>query len=149
VAAGLAAIPFASGDGIQNQEYFTIAGSNADNSYATVAAVNADALPSAGQFVKTYRATVHAPFGAYAANAYAATQALINAIAEASSDDKGAIPTRAEVLAKLRATKDLNTVIGRFSLDENGDTSEHIISIYRAQNGKWNFIYQRDFASRQ
>jgi branched-chain amino acid transport system substrate-binding protein len=149
VAAGLAGVPFASGDGIQNQEYFSIAGANADNSYATVAAVNADALPSAGQFVKSYRATVRAPLGAYAANAYAATQALINAIAEASADDKGAIPSRAEVLAKLRATKDLNTVIGRFSFDENGDTSEHIISIYRAQNSKWNFIYQRDFANRQ
>jgi branched-chain amino acid transport system substrate-binding protein len=148
VLAGLGAVPFASGDGIQNQEYFTLAGANADNSYATVAAVNADALPSAGQFVKAYRATVRAPFGAYAANAYAATQALINAIAEASSDDKGAIPSRGEVLAKLRATKDLNTVIGRFSFDQNGDTTEHIISIYRAQGGKWNFIYQRDFANR-
>jgi branched-chain amino acid transport system substrate-binding protein len=149
VSAGLAGVPFASGDGIQNQEYFTIAGANADNSYATVAAVNADALPSAGQFVKIYRATVRAPFGAYAANAYAATQALINAIGEASSDDKGAIPTRAEVLAKLRATKDLDTVIGRVSFDENGDTTEHIISIYRAQGGRWNFIYQRDFANLQ
>jgi branched-chain amino acid transport system substrate-binding protein len=149
VAAGLAGVPYASGDGIQNQEYFSIAGVNADNSYATVAAVNADALPSAGQFVKSYRATVRTPLGAYAANAYAAAQALINAIAEASADDKGAIPSRAEVLAKLRATKDLSTVIGRFSFDENGDTSEHIISIYRAQGGKWNFIYQRDFANHQ
>jgi branched-chain amino acid transport system substrate-binding protein len=147
VSAGLAGIPFASGDGIQNQEYFTIAGADADNSYATVAAVNADALPSAGQFVKTYRATVRAPFGAYAANAYAAAQTLINAIALASADDKGAVPSRAEVLAKLRATKDVETVIGRVSFDENGDTTEHIISIYRAQGGKWNFIYQRDFAN--
>jgi branched-chain amino acid transport system substrate-binding protein len=149
VSAGLAGVPFASGDGIQNQEYFTIAGANADNSYATVAAVNADALPSAGQFVKIYRATVRAPFGAYAANAYAATQALISAIGEASSDDKGAIPTRAEVLTKLRATKELDTVIGRVSFDENGDTTQHIISIYRARGGKWDFIYQRDFTNLQ
>jgi branched-chain amino acid transport system substrate-binding protein len=146
VKAGLASVPFASGDGIQNQEYFTIAGSAADNSYATVAAVNADALPSAGQFVKAYRATVKVPLGAYAANAYAATQALINAIAEASSDDKGAIPSRKEVLDKLQATSNLSTVIGRFSFDQNGDTSEHIISIYRAQGGTWRFLYQRDFA---
>ncbi len=146
VKAGLAGVPFASGDGIQNQEYFSIAGSNSDNSYATVAAVNADALPSAGQFVKTYRANVHQPLGAYAANSYAATQALINAIVQASGAANGGIPTRADVLTRLRATKDLSTVIGRFSFDENGDTSEHIISIYRAQGRKWNFIYQRDFA---
>ncbi|HKW45490.1 MAG TPA: branched-chain amino acid ABC transporter substrate-binding protein, partial [Candidatus Eremiobacteraceae bacterium] len=149
VSAGLASVPFASGDGIQNQEYFTIAGRDADNSYATVAAVNADALPSAGQFVKAYRAKVRGTMGAYAANAYAATQALINAIAEASADNNGDIPTRDSVLAKLRATKDLNTVVGQLSFDENGDTTQHIISIYRAQAGKWNFIYQRDFAQIQ
>ena len=147
VKAGLASVPFASGDGIQNAEYFTIAGSAADNSYATVAAVNADALPSAGQFIKTYRANVQVELGAYAANAYAATQALVNAIAEASSDDGGAVPTRQQVLDKLQATKNLSTVIGRFSFDQNGDTSEHIISIYRAQGGSWHFIYQRDFAA--
>jgi branched-chain amino acid transport system substrate-binding protein len=146
VKAGLARTPFASGDGIQNQEYFAVAGSDSDNSFATVAAVNADALPSAGQFVKAYRANVRVPLGAYAANSYAATQALINAIVQASNADNGAIPTRAEVLQKLRATKDVSTVIGRFSFDENGDTTEHIISIYRAQARKWNFIYQRDFA---
>jgi len=146
VKAGLGSVPFASGDGIQNQEYFKIAGTAADNSYATVAAVNADALPSAGQFVRSYRATVHVPLGAYAANAYAATQALVNAIAEASADDRGAIPSRQEVLNKLQATNNLATVIGRFSFDKNGDTSEHMISIYRAQRGSWHFIYQRDFA---
>lgn len=146
VKAGLESIPFASGDGIQNQEYFSIAGSNSDNSYATVAAVNADALPSADEFVKTYRANVREPLGAYAANSYAATQALINAIVQASGAANGGIPSRGDVLQRLRGTKDLSTVIGRFSFDENGDTTEHIISIYRAQGRKWDFIYQRDFA---
>jgi branched-chain amino acid transport system substrate-binding protein len=146
VNAGLASVPFASGDGIQNAEYLKLTGKDADNSYATVAAVNADALPAAGQFVKAYRAHVQAPLGAYAANSYAAAQALIDAIARAAADEKGAMPSRADVLAKLRATKDLSTVIGQFSFDENGDTTEHIISIYRAQGGKWAFIYQRDFA---
>lgn len=146
VKAGLASVPFASGDGIQTQEYFDVAGSASDNSYATVAAVNADALPSAGEFVKAYRANVHVPLGAYAANAYAATQTLINAIAEASADARGAIPTRAAVLDKLRNAKNVNTVIGSFSFDQNGDTTAHFISIYRAQGGVWHFLYQRDFA---
>ena len=65
---------------------------------------------------------------------------------QASGAANGGIPTRADVLSRLRATKDLSTVIGRFSFDENGDTGEHIISVYRAQGRKWNFIYQRDFA---
>jgi branched-chain amino acid transport system substrate-binding protein len=146
VRAGLASVPFASGDGIQTQEYFDVAGSAADNSYATVAAVNADALPSAGEFVKAYRANVRVPLGAYAANAYAATQTLISAIAAASSDARGGIPTRAAVLDKLRTSKNVPTVIGKMSFDENGDTTEHIVSIYRALGGEWRFIYQRDFA---
>ncbi len=145
--AGLGAIPFASGDGIQNHEYLALTGKDAENSYATVAAVNADALPSAGAFVKAYRAHVRAPLGAYAANSYAAAQALIAAIAAASADDKGALPSRSDVLVKLRATQNVQTVIGAFSFDENGDTSEHIISIYKARAGKWAFLYQRDFAS--
>jgi branched-chain amino acid transport system substrate-binding protein len=146
-AAGLGSTPFASGDGIQNAEYLNLTGKDAENSYATVAAVNADALPSAGEFVRTYRARETAPLGAYAANSYAAAQALIAAIAQASADDKGALPSRADVLAKLRATQNVPTVIGSFSFDENGDTSEHIISIYKARAGKWAFLYQRDFAS--
>jgi branched-chain amino acid transport system substrate-binding protein len=146
-AAGLGNIPYASGDGIQNDEYLKLTGKDAANSYATVAAVNADALPSAGEFVRTYRSRETAPLGAYAANSYAAAQALIAAIGQASADDKSALPSRAEVLAKLRATQNVPTVIGSFSFDENGDTSEHIISIYKARAGKWAFLYQRDFAS--
>ncbi|HEY5095579.1 MAG TPA: branched-chain amino acid ABC transporter substrate-binding protein [Candidatus Eremiobacteraceae bacterium] len=146
VKAGLQSVPFASGDGIQTQEYFDVAGSAADNSYATVAAVNADALPSAGEFVKAYHENVHVPLGAYAANAYAATQTLISAIAAASADARGGIPTRAAVLDKLRTSTNVMTVIGKFSFDRNGDTTEHIISIYRAQAGVWHFLYQRDFA---
>ena len=145
--AGLLAIPFASGDGIQNDEYLKLTGKDAENSYATVAAVNADALPSAGEFVRAYRTHVTAPLGAYAANSYAAAQALIAAIAQASADDKGGLPTRADVLSKLRSMQKFQTVIGSFSFDENGDTSEHIISIYKARAGKWAFLYQRDFAS--
>ncbi|HEY0068688.1 MAG TPA: hypothetical protein VGE04_01825, partial [Chloroflexia bacterium] len=68
----------------------------------------------------------------------------IDAISRASE------PSRDAVCEALRNTKDFKGVLGTTSFDENGDTTNKVISFYRADNdasGKlaWVFVDQIRF----
>jgi len=145
--AGLGNIPYAGGDGIKDQDFLDVVGAAADNSYATVAAPDATKIPAAQEFLKEYQATFHTPIGAYSASSYVAAMAIIHAIALAVKADGGKAPTRGQVLAYLRNTKNLPSIIGTFSFDANGDTTNRIISIWEAMNGQWVFKTQSSYAA--
>ena len=49
------------------------------------------------------------------------------------------------MLEQLRKTKDFPSVIGTFSFDANGDTTNRIISFYEAVKDKWVFVTQQNF----
>jgi len=136
---GIGAMPFMGGDGIPDLN--TVAGKDADGAYYTIAAPNAEKLPSAQAFVKAYVARFHAPVGAYSANAYVATQVAIDAIAAAATANKGAIPDRASVVKGVAAT-DLQSAIGRVRFDAAGDIRNPVISLYGFKNGQPSFIKQ-------
>jgi branched-chain amino acid transport system substrate-binding protein len=97
----LANVTMFGGDGIRNDEFLKIAGSMANNVYATVASVNAAKLPAAQSFLKEYQATYHVPVGSYSASGYVAAMVIINAAAEAVKANGGKMPSRADVLARL------------------------------------------------
>ena len=143
--AGLGATTYAGADGISDDQFLKDAGATADNVWVTVASVNATKLPAAAQFLKDYQAEYHQPVGPYSANAYAAASVLINAIGEAVKANGGKAPTREQVLEQLRKTKDFPSVVGTFSFDQNGDTTNRIISFYEAVKDKWNFVTQQNF----
>ena len=146
-ASGLGSVVYGGADGIRDTEFLKIAGSGADNVFATVASVNAAKLPAAQAFLKRYQAEYKAPVGSYSANGYVSAMVVIHAIAEASKANGGKMPTREEVLDQLRKTKDFNSIIGTFSFDQSGDTTNKIISIYQAKKGSWNFIAQQNFGN--
>ncbi len=137
-AAGLD-IPLMGGDGIVDAEYVNVAAADAEGSYGTVAAVNAATLPSAQKFLTDYKAAFGSDVGAYSANAYDATQIVIDAIKRATA------PDRASVLAALKTTN-YNGVIGNTSFDANGDTTNRWISIYEVKSGAWSFVDQQKFS---
>jgi branched-chain amino acid transport system substrate-binding protein len=141
----LALTPYVSGDGIQNQQFLDVAGPEAENSYATVASANAAALPTAANFIKEYQAAYGVQAGAYSANAYVATMVLVRAISDATFANKGAAPTRKQVLDQLRGTANFSSILGLFSFDQNGDTTLKIISVYRVKQHRWAFLTQRDY----
>ncbi|MBV8082055.1 MAG: branched-chain amino acid ABC transporter substrate-binding protein [Candidatus Eremiobacteraeota bacterium] len=143
--AGLGSTIYAGADGISDNQFLQDAGPTADDVYVTVASVNATKLPAAAQFLRDYQAEYNQPVGPYSANAYAAAMVLIHAIGEAVKGNGGKAPTREQVLDQLRQTKDFPSVIGTFSFDANGDTSNRIISIYEAVKGKWVFVTQQNF----
>ena len=144
---GLGSVIYAGADGIQDAEFLRIAGSAAENSYATVAAVNIERLPSGTQFLKQYEAKYHAPVGPYSANAYVAAMTLVHAIAEAVKANGGKAPTRDQVLGQLRSGKPFTSITGTFSFDRNGDTTNKIIAFWVVKNGKWTFLSQENFTT--
>ena len=138
-AAGLN-IPLMGGDGIQDAEYLKVAGADAEGSYSTVAAVNVEKIPEAQQFIKDYAAAgFKEPLGAYSGPGYEAANIAIDAIKHATAK------TRDAVCAALRQTKDFKGVLGTTTFDANGDTTNKVISFYKATGGKWVFADQLTF----
>ena len=139
---GMGSMPFIGGDGISDEEFVKVAGSMANGSYYTVAAPDVEKLPSAKSFIEAYKAKFKSDPGPYSANAYAAAQVIINAISEAAKANGGKVPTRAEVLKNVQATKNLQTPIGAMAFDKNGDTTNGALSFYKIVNGKAQFTNQ-------
>jgi len=131
-------IPYEGGDGIVEDEFLKVAGDDANGSYGTVAAENADRLPSAQGFIKGYKAKFNSDPGAYSANAYVAANIIIDAV-------KAVGPDRAKVRAWVASLKDYKSIIGTFSFDKNGDTTNKIISVYAVKNGKCEWLTQMNF----
>ncbi|MCA1683392.1 MAG: branched-chain amino acid ABC transporter substrate-binding protein [Actinobacteria bacterium] len=131
------------GDGIVDAEFFTEAGPAGDGSYGTIAAPDPTKLDSAKQFVSDYRAKFGADPGAYSANAYDAMNILIQAVKKAIDDNGGKIPAdpkalRESVRKNVAATA-YDGAIGHTSFDQNGDTSNILITLDKGAGGKWVF----------
>jgi branched-chain amino acid transport system substrate-binding protein len=144
----LPGIPYLAGDGISDSQFLTDAGSNADGSIYSVAAVNADTLDSAKTFLANFKKafTKKGDYGAYTANMYDAAKIMMEAIKRAIDDNGGKAPTREQVRMELTKT-DYNGVIGHTTFDANGDTSNRIISFYKITAGKPVFADQITFKS--
>lgn len=138
--AGLGKTPFFGGDGIA--DLATVAGKYSDGTYYTLAAPNAEKLPSAQALVKAYAAKYHTNIGPYSANAYAAAQVAIDAIARAAKANGNKPPSRAQVVAAIAQTSKLQTPIGSVSFDKNGDIENPVLSLYGFKNGEPAFINQ-------
>jgi branched-chain amino acid transport system substrate-binding protein len=145
--AGLKSAAYFGGDGISDAEFITVTGDMANNSYYTVAAPETSKLASAAAFVAAYTKQFGATPGPYSANAYAIAQIEIAAIDKAIADGGGKVPTRAQVLANVAATKDIQTPIGKVGFDANGDTTNGILSLYAIKDGKAEFINQINYKS--
>jgi len=112
-----------------------------------VAAVNATTIPSARAFLDEYQKQFNTTVGSYSASGYASAMALMQAIVNAAKANGGKAPSREQVLEQLRTIKNFNSIIGNFSFDKNGDTTNKIISIWEAKNGAWKFVTQQNFSS--
>ena len=133
---GLGSVPYLGGDGISDPEFETVAGATANGSYMTVAAPDTSKLPSAKQFIAAYQARFKSNVGPYSANAYTAAKIEIAAIEKAIADAGGKMPTRADVLKYVAATKDFDSPIGKVGFDANGDTTSPVLSLLEVKGGK-------------
>ncbi|MBD5655523.1 MAG: branched-chain amino acid ABC transporter substrate-binding protein, partial [Candidatus Eremiobacteraeota bacterium] len=134
--AGLAKTAYVGGDGISDAEFLKTAGDMANGAYYTVAAPETSKLPSATAFVAAYRKRWNTDVGPYSANAYAAANVEIAAAEKALAANGNAMPTRADVLKNVAATKNFASPIGPIGFDPNGDTTNPILSLYKIAGGK-------------
>ena len=113
-------------DGVNEKSWFTGAGSAAVGTYLTFGGVDVSQLTGTGKtWATAYEAAnsgTQPPF--YAAYGHAAGQIILNALTVAGTNDRYA------VLQAMMATANLDTVIGSFTLDPNGDPKGGVISSY-------------------
>jgi branched-chain amino acid transport system substrate-binding protein len=152
VAAGMGEIPFIGPDGIYDgsaatpDSFLNLAGDDAKNSYATAAAVGD--FPGRVEFAARYKAEFGTDPTGYAATGYACAQVVLDALNRAApATDMKALRENVRAAAVDPSVK-YTTVIGEFSFDANGDTSQKIISFYGYDPATkdWVFKSQLDFA---
>lgn len=152
VAAGLGEIPFIGPDGIFDgssktpDSFLNLAGDDAKLSYATAAAVGD--FPGRAEFATRFKAEYGTDPTGYSATGYACGQVVLDALNRAApAADMKALRESVRV-AGVDTTYKYTSVIGEFTFDANGDTSQKIISFYGydATLKDWVFKSQLDFA---
>jgi branched-chain amino acid transport system substrate-binding protein len=113
-------------DGVNEKSWFDGAGSAAKGTYLTFGGVDVSQLTGTGKtWVDAYKAAnggTQPPF--YAAYGHAAAEVVLAGLKKANTNDRWL------VLQAIMGTTDLDTVIGKFTLDANGDPKGGVISSY-------------------
>jgi branched-chain amino acid transport system substrate-binding protein len=101
----------------------------------TVATLSPDQYPEEGQaFFDAFREKHDEPNpNPYAIYGYEAMRLALDAIARSETGDK------ADILAALFDTRDRESVLGTYSIDENGDTTLSDYGVYRVAGGELEF----------
>jgi branched-chain amino acid transport system substrate-binding protein len=124
-------------DGVNEKSWFDGAGSAATGTYLTFGGVDISQLTGSGKtWATAYGAAnngTQPPF--YAAYGHAAGQVILAALQKAGTNDRWA------VLQAVMGTTGLDTVIGSFSLDPNGDPKGGVISSY-LMGSTWPPVYK-------
>ncbi|HEY6379673.1 MAG TPA: branched-chain amino acid ABC transporter substrate-binding protein [Candidatus Dormibacteraeota bacterium] len=132
------AVPFLSGDGTVDPQYFKDGGT--DGALAS-SAPDTLTLSSAQQFVTDYKTAYGTDPVAYSTYGFDAMNIMLNAIKNvivANGGQPPADPTafRTKVIAEVQHI-DYKGTIGETRFDANGDTLQHSFTVYKAQNGTW------------
>lgn len=145
--AGLGALPFYGADGLYDGtsegSYIAIAGANAENSFASQAAI--ENIPGKDAFNTKFMAEFGKAAEGYAYAGYACAQIVVEGIkAAVAGGDVTRETVRSAVVDKGAA---FDTVLGAVSFDEVGDTTQRIISLYRVEGGAWKFVEEINYGN--
>jgi branched-chain amino acid transport system substrate-binding protein len=120
---------------------------NAADIYGTYSAANPDytSNPEAQKVLAAYRkAYPNIIIDEYTFAAYDSARILIDAIERVVAANRGAFPTRKDVLAAVARTAQFPGLTGTYSFDSNGDAVSPMMSIYRVENGQWVYKHRID-----
>ncbi len=105
------------------------------SAYITFGGLPADQLTGRGaEFRDLYTKKYGQEPEAYAAYGYEACKVLLEAMARAKTKD------RAGILQAVAETRDFEGVLGKWSFDANGDTTNKVMSGNTVENGKFKFV---------
>jgi branched-chain amino acid transport system substrate-binding protein len=137
LAAGGLDVPLMGGDGIYDPAFIELGGRDLDT--ATSVGAPVEDLESAADFVAAYEAADYPdPFSAYGAQSFDAANAIIEALKAALAEDPEASgeDLRAGVLAAM-ADVSFDGATGAVAFDENGDTTNRLLTVYEVEGGAW------------
>ena len=145
--AGLGALPFYGADGIYDGtgegSYVATAGANAENSYASQAAI--ENIPGKADFNVKFKAEYGKDAEGYSFAGYACAQIIVEGIKAAIA---GGDVTRETVRAAVADKGTVfETVLGSVSFDAVGDTTQRIISLYKVDGGAWKFVKEINYGN--
>ncbi len=118
---------FISDDGVKDITFIKVAGKYAEGVYAT-GPKDVSKNPLAIAANDAHRKVYGSDPGAFFLNAYAATQALLNAIEKTGSTDYGKV-------SRALKTEYVDTPLGKIRFDDRGDATGVGFSVYQVQNG--------------
>ena len=130
-------VPFMVPDGCFENAFIDAAGKdNVEGSaYITFGGVPAAKLTGNGmKFYERYKAMFNIEPESYAAYGYEAARVVLEGIRRAGTKDRTAI------IEAVRSIKDFDGTLGKWSFDENGDTSLRTMSGNTVKGGKFEFL---------
>jgi branched-chain amino acid transport system substrate-binding protein len=127
-------------DGIAEEAFIEAAGDAADGVYTTFGGVPPDALEGkSAEWRDTYKAKFGANPEVYTIYGYVAATVLMDTFERICA--AGGDPTNREVVRKaVFETKDFDSILGKFSIDANGDTTITTMSGSQVQGGEFKFV---------
>jgi branched-chain amino acid transport system substrate-binding protein len=152
---GLGDVPYVGPDGINDgnggtkDSFLNLAGAAAKNAYSTLA--GAGTFPAKDKFDADYKAEYNIDATGYAGQGSGCAQVVLDAINRAAPADK-ASAREAIRAAGTDTSVTYKTILGDFSFDAGGDSSQKIVSIYSYDPagadgaGDWKFATQVDYA---
>jgi branched-chain amino acid transport system substrate-binding protein len=124
-------------EGLLVPDFYQGLRSAGERTFLTSATQDTSQLPRRGRgFLRDYRKQFGERPDPHAAYGYAAMSLLLDAIRRAGSNAN----KRGQIVDELFATRNFKSVIGTFSLDENGDTTLRELAGYRVRNGNLEFV---------
>ena len=145
LAAGGVTAPLMGGDGIYDPAYIEAGGRDGD--VATSIGAPAEDLESAADFIAAYEAAGFSdPYSAYGAQSYDAANAIIEALKAALAEDSAmeGEDLRAAVLAAM-ADVGIEGATGTVEFDENGDTTNTLLTVYEVAGGAWEAVITGEY----
>jgi branched-chain amino acid transport system substrate-binding protein len=132
-AKGILDAPFMGGDGIVTSQCLKDAADNAAGMFGTTATADATKVPASKAIIDNFKKAFpnKDDFGAYTMPAYDASKIIIAAIGRAIDSAGGNMPTRAQVLTEVAKTQNYTGALGTYSFNDKGDTTAHILTIYK------------------
>jgi branched-chain amino acid transport system substrate-binding protein len=119
-------------DGIQTDSMISGAGEAAEGMLATIPGLPQEQLGPAGKdYVQKYQAKYGQAPESYGVFGYDAAGAALQALNQACVKD------RAKIRDAVFAIKDFDGALGKWSFDENGDTTLASVVGYESKGGKW------------
>ncbi len=122
-------LAFIGGDGVKDETFISVAGDAAEGVYAT-SPVDTSSNPIAQKAIKQHKDKFGEEPGAFYLNAYAAAQAVTNAIDAADS-------TEYDAVMKALKSEYVETPLGSISFDEKGDAVGVGFAMNQVKNGSY------------